>query len=254
MTDDELPRWLIAAEPLSQLQIEAVTDNSLAVAVINEADMEAAKRWSITGTESGEWAMQKFADAAHAVTLVEEQARAWIARITAWRDETTRRDVQTMRFFEGLLQRYAIEERERTGGKVKTVKLPSGDIATRESSTGLHVHDERAATEWLAAEAPNLLRMTVNTSALKSSVTIEDVPSVILLTCGHEARAQQLSAHYGIDPRKLERGSAWPCPTCGEEGLIGDWTQTEQVVTLNGHTIPGVSAKRPEIHATVKTR
>lgn len=84
-------------------------------------------------------------------------------RLHALRDRAVEIDVPLARksdYLKGWLGAYALRERARTGGKVKSVKLLYATVGTGERGGGWTV-DDAEALPWLMAEHPDLVE-TIN--------------------------------------------------------------------------------------------
>jgi phage host-nuclease inhibitor protein Gam len=98
-------------------------------------------------------------------TALEARVQAEVNRLEAWhaeRDAPLLNDAQGLR---RLAEEYAVAERTRTHGRVKSVATPYGVVKTRESGCGWQVADEDALMTWAWANRTDLVK-TVQTFAL----------------------------------------------------------------------------------------
>ncbi len=119
--------------------------------------------WRITGIDTAEWAMRKYAEAAARVNAAHEQHTAWVARYDDWLASTTRADRATMDYMAGQLERYALDEREASHDRTKTVVLPSGRVSTRTTKAAVVVTDEDLLLKWMDENLPADIVQTVTT-------------------------------------------------------------------------------------------
>lgn len=220
------------------------------------AGIEVEKRWQITDTESAEWAITKLADAKHAIAEAAAQANVWVNRIREWEREVTARDVATARFFEALLQEYALRVREESGGKTKTVKLASGSIATRVTNEKVELVDRDGALRWCEANRPDLLKVSVDASAVVAAATLEEAPLSVVLTCGCIVDVGSIIRDFDFwrgqaSLADVERGRAVVCPDCKEEALIGDWKDITTAAVIDGVIMPWLDVRSMHVSATV---
>jgi hypothetical protein len=182
------------ADYAAELAAEAAMDaDTVATALVltpsefAEAPHQAARRavgWSIDGPRTAEWAMAKVAAARRAEAELAAQRDEWMLRIRHWFDQAASRHQASAAFFAGHLERYALAERERTDGKVKTVPLPSGKVSTTASSAKAVVLNEDAVVAWadaVLADEPDVLELVaphsrrVLVSGLRQLVQLEVV-------------------------------------------------------------------------------
>jgi hypothetical protein len=159
MSDLPLPPELAAEQPpipdgeLDQLLEVAVADArdagiDPAAAIDLLADSEGAPRWRITDLGGAEWAMRHVAAADLALAQLQAQRQAWAERIDQWFQQAAGKEQARRAFFAGHLERYAIEQREATGGKAKSLAVPSGVVRTTEHKPKAVVADEAAVADW----------------------------------------------------------------------------------------------------------
>lgn len=124
--------------------------------VMDLADSEGAPAWTVTDKGSAEWAMRHVVIVTAELAELKAQANDWAERIDYWFTRASAQAAATQAFFEHHLKEYAIEERARTDGKVKSVVLPSGRVSTTGPKPGndtkVVVADEAKVLAWAKAE------------------------------------------------------------------------------------------------------
>lgn len=127
-----------------------------AVAVANRTgSLEAALAeapddvWRIRDDMAADWAMRKLAEAQAHIDQLDRQHLEYVTRADQWRQRVIagpRRDVE---FFTAHLAVYAQQVRSQSGGKVKTLRLPSGEVPTRTGSAPRPtIEDPQAVLQW----------------------------------------------------------------------------------------------------------
>lgn len=191
-----------------------------------------ARAWSVTDVGSAEWAMRKLAEVRARVAAANVQADTWIDQIAEWNRAVTAADQASSRFFEYHLERYALDRREDDG--TKTVKLPSGQIATRAGQPAQAVVDDPDVVLVWAA----------------SSLTPDDVeaiappvpPKLLLAELRKRVAVVVCPICDGTGGVYLSLGvpleAYVECDRCRGEGA-------SVVSTKTGEWVPGVSVKAP---------
>lgn len=108
-------------------------------------DVEKALRTLERGT--AEWAR------------VQEQAVVWRAEIDAWAADQCRPLVASASYLVNVLERWAISERVRSGGKVKSWKLPSGSVSTSQGRDSVEIEDEAVLLAWCRENLPAAVKV-----------------------------------------------------------------------------------------------
>lgn len=186
--------------------------------------------WRVTSTGAAEWAMRKLADAAAEAAQVEELHAELTARYDAWRDEQLDRLNRRRAYFDTLLQIYALELREATGGKTKSVKLPSGKITTTHTSASVELVDKAATIAWAKEnlepdEVARIIREDILVSQLADIVAIDEVVE------GYRAT---MSCGEIIDPWPIVEG--WRVPLAGETVICPGCETEQQIIELTADT------------------
>ena len=119
--------------------------------------------WRITDDLAADWAMAKLADARRHLAELEAQRREYTARADQWFTRTAAGPTRDREFFTAHLSVYAQQVRSQSGGKVKTLRLPSGEVSTRTGSEPRPtIEDPQAVLEWALAQRdrgrPGLVR------------------------------------------------------------------------------------------------
>lgn len=95
---------------------------------------EAAKEaFVVDSLDKAEWALKKIAEHKAACQRISDFAVAEIDKIKAWAQEQTQSHEDDVKYFETLLQPFAAAELK--GKKTKTVKLPSGKMSFKKTTT-----------------------------------------------------------------------------------------------------------------------
>lgn len=105
--------------------------------------------WQPRSDGEAEWALRKYLEARDDVEVIEATADDYVSKIRNWAQQRTARARRAMEFFAGHLGRYAVEQRAASGGRRKTLRLPSGEVPTRGNPLRLDVTDEAKLEAWL---------------------------------------------------------------------------------------------------------
>jgi phage host-nuclease inhibitor protein Gam len=125
------------------LIVPFLTDDDLDDLVDGHADP-----WEITDLGAAEWAMRHVAECDTELAQLETMRAEWVDQIERWFGDASQPVRSRRAFFDAHLQAWAIDERERSGGKTKSIDLPSGRVSTREQKPRVVVFDEPAVVEW----------------------------------------------------------------------------------------------------------
>lgn len=87
----------------------------------------------VDSIDKAEWALKKIAEHKAACQRISDFAAAEIDKIKAWAQEQAQSHEDDVKYFETLLQPFAAEELK--GKKTKTVKLPSGKMSFKKTTT-----------------------------------------------------------------------------------------------------------------------
>lgn len=131
-----------------------------------------AARWRVADLDSAEWAMARWSEAQDQLDQIAAQAAVWKQRIDGWAEAAARRHEATASFMSDQLTRYAIEQREESAGKVKSLALPSGKVTTTARRERIVIEDADALLAWLDTHQPpevvaSVVKRTVATTPLK---------------------------------------------------------------------------------------
>lgn len=130
---DLLPPMLLADyEPLDATalaqQMEAASEHAAAVTILgDEAPAPSRPLWTPADVGEAEWAMAHVRANHRQIAAAQEQARLWHQQIDAWLEGEATGAERRAGFFTGALTRYA-DARLADDPKVRTIKLPSGDV------------------------------------------------------------------------------------------------------------------------------
>lgn len=215
--------------------------------------------WRIASIADAEWAMAKVADLDAAQAKIDDQLEQWTVRYRAWHADAATDIAAHRRFFVAHLEAHAIAEREASGGKTKTVTLPSGKIATTHHKPKVSITDEATLIAWAEDNLePEQVDAIVKTSkrALVSElkpvtqiIEVIDDLRIVSAPCG--CVTEEWPAADGFFP---SHGDAISCPSCGEEALVGQWEVTAshpEVWDDAGRPVPGAVVEAGRITAKV---
>lgn len=150
---DELFRWADdTADEHHQPWRDVLADCSPTPEVVTP-HLSVLIRWRIEDDEAAEWAGRKMATAAENVKRAGEQRDAWVARITDWYDEVTKRDRYTVVAMEARLEDYGA--RVRAAGGPATLTLPSVTIKSTVTNPKAEVDDDEAVAVYIEAALSN---------------------------------------------------------------------------------------------------
>lgn len=128
------------------------------------------KAWKIENDEQAAWALRLILEETPKVTEREAAAAERRApllealdRVDSWVERTTAESRRTIEFALAVLERYALDERERTDGDRKTIDTPDGKVETRAGRESIDVTDaddllrfvratKQKITEWAKPE------------------------------------------------------------------------------------------------------
>lgn len=111
---------------------------------------EAKPGFIVDDLDSAEWAARKLAQINDRIAEVERIAADRRRTIDAWVAEATKADRESADYFEGLLKFY-LQTEHRKNAKVKSIKLPRVDVASR-AGTDKWEFDEGEFTAWAEAQ------------------------------------------------------------------------------------------------------
>lgn len=162
-----------------------------------------------------EWAMRRLRRARDRILDATLQHDAWIRPIRDWYDDVTAADRRIVQRLEASLEAYALMVRVRTNEKVKTVKLPSGEILTAgQKEPTVLVEDEELVMKWAddSLDADTYERVIKN----EPRPLISELRKVVRI-------------------RREDDG-------------------TPYVLDLDGNRVPGVNVEEPKVTAKVKPK
>lgn len=138
-----------------------------------EYDIDAPEPFTITDDDLAEWAMRKYAAYRSRIAAAERIAEKERARIDWWLDDQKKKHERHATFFQGLLERYALSQREVDGRK--SIDLPHGVIKTRIGQPKYEITDLDAFADWANDHAPDLIETVVKPSiaGLRSAAEVE---------------------------------------------------------------------------------
>jgi hypothetical protein len=247
-----------APDPTTLADVLATTDVETLVDVAYSDDLadedprptpqDAAYRWRITGVETAEWAMLRYAEADAVIAAAEAQRDEWIARYEAWFREETRSADSTRRFMRAHLQRWALDERERTGKA--TMNLPSGRVSTRHTAAAPTIPKDGEAKKDAAGQVvawafeygyPEVINPDVSLSALRRVGRVAEVTTYTL-------------EFTDAPPLSVQEGQDVICTECGAVRVVMAVEQRTAVVDPENNVIPGAIVDPPHTTASVSIR
>lgn len=160
----------------------AVDEEPFDVAALTHYEQlpESLRAWTITDAGSADWAMRHLAQAEAELAALAERATVWAVKIEAWFDTASSNPRRSADFFRAHLEAYALAQREESGGKVKTITLPSGKIATRPGSgPKVRVGDPEAFKAWALANPDHpAVRIKAELDAREAQARLAIVPNM----------------------------------------------------------------------------
>lgn len=239
------------ARPVAEVVQEAVHGDPQAILP------QPARAWRVTDDGSAEWALRHKAMAEEEAAQVEAQYREWVDQLDAWKEARLRPLHAKAEFMTGHLEDYGRRVREASGGKVKSVALPSGAIRTTERPARVAVEDETAALDWARQLPPNLRGHVVHVverldlAVLKRLVRVQEVPleaEVTFRPCGCIVTMR--------DPNEVEAkvGDRGLCPSCEEAATVGEVRPIEvRYLPLHVNAVPpGLAVVPPVVTVSVQ--
>lgn len=115
------------------------------------------QKWQIDDEKKADWALRKIREAEAQIEQVKRFAEERIAEIEAWVERTTASEQRTIDFMTSQLELYhrkLFEENPR----LKTIKLPSGELQLRKAQPQYARNDEQLAA-WLKVRYPELVKV-----------------------------------------------------------------------------------------------
>jgi len=286
MSDLPLPPELAAEAPpipdgdLDQLLEQAVVEAhdggvSPAQAVELLADSEGAPRWRITDLGGAEWAMRHVAAADQALAQLQAQRQAWAERIDQWFAQAAGKEQARRAFFVGHLERYAIEQREATGGKAKSLAVPSGVVRTTEHKPKAAVEDDAKVVAWVSCWYPEQVASVcppvppkVYVQPLREHTTVVEVIDHARLVLANSAEVvpwvrngwvpapgegEAVPPTTASGDRCPEQGDGWPTPEDATDlvAMVQVLASHPEVHDADGRQVPGTKVEPGSVSAKV---
>lgn len=131
--------------------------------------------WRIDDERGAEWALRKLARAEAHLDEIHLQAEEWTRRITEWAADVKAGPERDAAFFRAHLEWWARRRRDEDPD-AKSVRLPSGEVSTRETRAAVEIADPAAVLAWARDRYPDLVRVRedVQVSTLRGAVAISD--------------------------------------------------------------------------------
>ena len=192
-------------------------------------DTRSTEPWEIGSVGEAEWAMRHVAEADQHIRQVNAQVAEWQARNEKWQADQVAKAEARRAFFAHHLERYMLDQRVESGGKVKSLDLPSGQVKTRASQPKAVVADVDEFVAWVETTGHDDLAPAVRKPALKALRAETEIVEVI-----DEARLI------------LGSGDIVPCCRTGWVGMTDEHMGAGQVPTV-GDTVAGARVEHVEI-------
>lgn len=221
---------------------------------------EVIRRFVVDDDSKAEWAMRHVAAVVEDRGRLQSQAEEWSERIAQWFAQRDQPLATREAFFRSHLEQYALAVREASGGKTKSVTLPSGRVATTATGPKIVVESELELLSWVRENLePDQVAVVIKTtekvlvSELREAVVLVELPSKIVLSpCACLAAPP-------VEFVTVEEVAAWSpatavtCPSCGGEALVGQWVETYLAVRDEaGRPVPGADVAPGSISARVQ--
>lgn len=238
--------------------VDEAIETVIGVAVSGDAEPErsAPWRWQIGTVGEAEWAMRKAAEAKAAIAAAEEQYDEWVRPFTDWLDGQVRRPRATLRFFQAHLERWALDERDRTGGA--QYPLPSGIVRTTRTPAKATIPEkgkEKAdATRALLAWAvEHDLLDVINPDVYLTKLNEVASPMVIVRVtfegCDH---IETLRLDHDLwTPAMYPVGTEAYCSACVAARVVEAVAVEERVLDGHGRPVPGAVVDPAHVTAKV---
>ena len=230
-------------------------------------------RWRIRDSRSAEWVMRKLAHATSRRNDLLDEREEYRAQLDAWWEDATRGLDRDISWATGILQAWALDERERDP-EAKTQVLPSGKVSTREVGPRVEVVDPGEVASVLARahvpEYEEIVRSTIHVDSrgLAALLRLADEWVVTLGPCGCQSHVWLLQG----SKTSIAPGMGWPVRPeehrCGDLGdlperlVVEAFERTSQDVLvlpvteegqLRIYAVSGATLHPPRISATVST-
>lgn len=269
-------------EPLDDEQIDsalaelaglAAAHDEVRAVVEQREDVAPVVRWAITDDGLAEWAMRKLAAINRRTAELERQRDEWAMRIRYWFEHATGALGRRAEFFAGHLERYALDQRKITGEM--TLRLPSGNVATRKVPPKVVVSDEAAFRAWALANLDHPAvrvkpELVAGETGLGDDKPVRVIPVVkdraeLTLECGHSVSI--VATQEDLDRLWLKRGyegqrfgatgafPPHPCPSCATLQVVDEAVVQEVhsfVVAADGEVVEWASVEPAGVTAKAK--
>jgi hypothetical protein len=216
--------------------------------------------YRLDGPGSADWAMRKLGQARAAIAARRAEHQAWmdevderVAQLATWLADVIRDDVATADRMTGLLSEYAMRERRETGRA--TLKLPSGEVATKATGARLSIIDLAGFTLWAQEHMPAAIAPEpepkpwtpiAQISRVDASALHMTLWQVLGLECGHTVDVE-VPADTVVE--WVEMPATAPCPDCRAEGrddadvarVVDQCSWRRFVVDEAGEEVPGLT-------------
>lgn len=126
-------------------------------AYLAETQATESDSFIVDSESKADWALRKIREAEARIAQVQQFAQKRIDEINAWVDKITASEQRSIEYFSGLLEVYHRKLFE-SNPKLKTIKLPSGELQLRKTQPQ-YARDDAKLTAWLKERHPDLVKV-----------------------------------------------------------------------------------------------
>lgn len=173
-------------DPLNVMEPAEVSAifNEIELRVEAGDDAEPSQPWAIPDIGAADWAMRKLVAAQTARAAYLAQAAEWQRIAEAFN--------HTIDFFTDRLAEWGIAQRDVID--MKTIKLPTGSIATRENKPRVVVDNADVLLEWARTNAPDAIKIVESVLISKLPTAIANDGTVV------DPESGEIIPGVGVDP------------------------------------------------------
>lgn len=185
----------------------------------------------IEDDRAAEWAARKMAKAHRRVVAIERMASDARQAIDSWEEGEKASPARDREFFEGLLEDYALRQREEADRK--SFELPSASISTRSTPAKIDVSDDEAYIEWaVSRDGPDQTIKTTRKPLLTDMRKTLEIRDVVVVPKG-DGDGQQSGEMFAVGD-----DGGWP------DDLPVTVTDDGRVVDGDGAVVEGAEIGR----------
>jgi len=135
----------------------AIRDLDLERDLNNHLRNQKTEPFKVHDDKSADWALRKIREHEAKIAYIEEFAEEQIQDILAWAESATKSARDSIQYLSGLLEEYH-RQLFAENPKVKTIKLPAGEIQLRQQQPQYRRDNDRLLA-WLKANRPEFIRV-----------------------------------------------------------------------------------------------